>query len=81
VIGVSMVLMGFINCGGFALDLALISEQGWGKKGYTAFNLGQCGGVALSVLLLLLFDYNIELFLCYMVICQIISSTFLHSFK
>lgn len=81
VIAVSIVAMGFINCGGFALDLAVIGEEGWGKKGYTAFNLGQCGGVALSVTLLLIFDYNIELFMCYMIVCQVVSSTSLHSFK
>lgn len=80
-IGVSMVLMGFVNCSGFATDLAIIEEQRWGKRGYTIFNLGQCGGVVVSVSIILATSGNIEWYILYMIACQLISSVALSAFR
>ena len=80
-IGITMILMGVMNSSAFALNLAIVGEEGWGKRGYTIFNLGECSGVAGSVILFLVTHYNIEVFFMYMVACQIVSSISLHSFR
>lgn len=80
-IGASMILMGFVNCAGFATDLAIIEEQRWGKRGYAIFNIAQCVGGALSGLLTLITDNSIEWYMVYMIACQLVSSAALSWFR
>jgi hypothetical protein len=55
-IGISCFLIGICDCGVFSLDLAIISDEVWGKRGYSFFNFFQCLGVTVSILILLFTD-------------------------
>lgn len=78
-IGFSVVVLGFVDCCAYALNLAVVSNQGWGKRGFSIFNLGQCGGVVVSILVTM-FASN-QVYLLYVLILQIISTFFLHNFE
>lgn len=78
-LGVAVVIVGFIDCCSFSLNLAVISEEGWSSFAYSLFNLGQCMGVVISILVLMW--SSIEVYLLYAFAIQLISSFFLHIFR
>lgn len=78
-LGLGFTIIGFVDCCSYALDLALVSEERWGKVGYTIFNVAQCGGVAISIVVVMF--ASTQSFLIYALALQLVSSVFLHNFK
>ena len=74
-----MVIVGFVDCCSFSLNLAIISEEGWSSFAYSLFNLGQCMGVVISILVLMW--AKTEAYLIYAFGIQLIASFLLHNFK
>lgn len=52
-LGTAVVILGFIDCLSYSLNLAIISEERWSSFAYSIFNLSQCMGVVVSILLLM----------------------------
>lgn len=78
-LGAGVVVLGFVDCCSFSLNLAIISEEGWDSFAFSLFNLGQCMGVVISILILMWAPTSA--YLMYTFATQLISSFLLHNFK
>lgn len=75
----SVVALGFVDCCFYSLNLSLVSESGWNKKGFSVFNIIQCAGNSISILLIMF--VKTQPFIMYILGVQIVSSVLLHSFQ
>ena len=76
---VGVVLIGFIDCCEYSLNLAIVSEHQWKKRGFSIFNIVQCLGVSSSILMMMF--TSSDSFILFCVVFQLASSLLLHNFK
>ena len=79
ILGAAAFLLGFVDCCSYSLNLAVVSEENWGKQGFSLFNVSQCAGVSVSIPLVM-FVGN-QVFIGYVLVFQIVASFFLHLFR